>query len=402
MFLSFGTRPEAIKLAPVIRQLKRHPESFRVFVAVTAQHRSMLDQVLSVFDIKPDFDLDIMRAGQSPGDVTRRTLTGIERLIVRVKPDVMLVQGDTTSAFASALAAFYHRVPVGHIEAGLRTADKYAPYPEEMNRRLISNLSDIHFAPTQQARKNLLGEGVPARSIHVTGNTVIDALHLALKRRDDGLARASSEVAGPHVSGSTGFQTYRGSRHTGARFRSTITHDPESRILLVTAHRRESFGPGFERICQALAAIVRRNPDVELVYPVHLNPNVRRPVMSLLGNLGRVHLVEPLEYLPFVRLMERSYLILTDSGGIQEEAPALGKPVLVLRDKTERPEAIKAGTAILVGTDPARIVAETERLLNSPAAYYRMARAKNPFGDGRAAQRIVHVLRRLQALGIQP
>lgn len=391
MLLSFGTRPEAIKLAPVIRELKRHPKSFRVFTVVTAQHRHMLDQVLSAFGIKPDFDLDIMRAGQSLGDVTSRTLSGIEGLIGEFRPDVVLVQGDTTTAFASALAAFHHRVPVGHVEAGLRTSDKYAPYPEEMNRRLITSLADIHFAPTKTAQRNLLREGVPRRSVHVTGNTVIDALLLArdIARKtgtvpDCGLLPAVRRLSPAFPNDCATMSSRLESR----------TKKPKPKILLVTAHRRESFGPGFRRICRALASIVKRNPDVEVVYPVHLNPNVRGPVRAHLAGLERVHLIEPLEYLPFVHLMKRAYLILTDSGGIQEEAPALGKPVLVLRDKTERPEAVEAGTAVLVGTDPKRVVAEVERLLRSGQAYRRMAKARNPFGDGRASQRIARILRR--------
>lgn len=358
----FGTRPEAIKLAPVIHELRRQREVFDVQVAVTAQHRSMLDQVLSIFDIRPDFDLDIMRPGQTLTDVTVRALTGIEKVLAELRPDIVLVQGDTTTAFVGALAAYYQRVAVGHVEAGLRTSDKFSPYPEEMNRRLAGCMADVHFAPTPRARENLRREGVAAGSIHVTGNTVIDALLWVLGSSKPWDVPLLSRL------------------------------NPSRRIILVTAHRRESFGPGFERICRALAAIARRNPDVDVVYPVHLNPNVRKPVNAILGRVERVHLIEPLEYLPFAHLMERSYLILSDSGGIQEEAPALGKPVLVLRDKTERPEAIEAGTARLVGTDVERIVSQAERLLSSPAAYRRMAHAENPFGDGRASQRIVRVL----------
>ncbi len=360
----FGTRPEAIKLAPVIHELRRQRGAFDVKVVVTAQHRSMLDQVLAIFDIEPDFDLDIMRPGQSLTDVTVRALNGIEKVLSEARPDIVLVQGDTTTAFVGALAAYYQRVAVGHVEAGLRTRDKFAPYPEEMNRRLVGCMADIHFAPTPRARENLRREGVAAGAIHVTGNTVIDALLWALASSKPWDVPLLERLA------------------------------PQRRIILVTAHRRESFGPGFERICRALAAIALRNPDVEVVYPVHLNPNVRGPVNAILGRVERVHLIEPLEYLPFAHLMERSYLILSDSGGIQEEAPALGKPVLVLRDKTERPEAIEAGTARLVGTDVDRIVSLTERLLRSRAAYRRMAHAENPFGDGRAAQRIARILRR--------
>ncbi len=358
----FGTRPEAIKLAPVIQELAAHPGELEPVVLVTAQHRQMLDQVLRVFDIKPDYDLDVMRPGQSLADVTVGVLRGVERVLRRARPDMVMVQGDTTSALAAALAAFYERIPVGHVEAGLRTNDKYSPYPEEMNRRLVSSLADLHFAPTRAAKENLLGEGVPRGRIHVTGNTVVDAL-----------------------------KAIRGSK---AKWRVPVLDRivPEQRVILVTAHRRESFGPGVERICRALRMIVERNPDVMVVYPVHLNPNVRRPVRAILGRTPRVHLIEPLEYLPFVRLMERAYLILTDSGGIQEEAPALGKPVLVMRDKTERPEVVAAGTARLVGTDTDTIVSVTETLLHSAAAYQRMARARNPFGDGHASRRIAAAL----------
>ena len=360
----FGTRPEAIKLAPVIRELARHPREFQPVVLVTAQHRQMLDQVLRVFDIRPDHDLDVMRPGQSLADVTVGVLRGVELVLRRARPDMVVVQGDTTSALAAALAAFYERIPVGHVEAGLRTNDKYSPYPEEMNRRLVSSLADLHFAPTRAARENLLREGVPRHRIRVTGNTVVDALKAMRRSKAKWHVPVLDRIA------------------------------PDQHVILVTAHRRESFGPGFERICRALRMLVERNPDVEVVYPVHLNPNVRKPVRAILGRTPRVHLIEPLEYLPFVRLMERAYLILTDSGGIQEEAPALGKPVLVMRDVTERPEAVIAGTAKLVGTDTEVIVSATERLLHSAAAYRKMARARNPFGDGRASRRIAAALRR--------
>lgn len=360
----FGTRPEAIKLAPVIQELARHAREFQPVVLVTAQHRQMLDQVLRVFDITPDYDLDVMRPGQSLADVTVGVLRGVERVLRRARPDMVMVQGDTTSALAAALAAFYERIPVGHVEAGLRTGDKYSPYPEEMNRRLVSGLADLHFAPTRTARDNLLREGVPRGRIRVTGNTVVDAL--------------------------------RAIRASKAKWRVPVLDRiaPGQRVVLVTAHRRENFGPGFERICRALRMIVERNPDVAVVYPVHLNPNVRKPARAILGRVPRVYLVAPLEYLPFVRLMERAYVILTDSGGIQEEAPALGKPVLVMRDVTERPEAVAAGTARLVGTETEVIVSATERLLRSAAAYRKMARARNPFGDGLASRRIAAALLR--------
>jgi UDP-N-acetylglucosamine 2-epimerase (non-hydrolysing) len=360
----FGTRPEAIKLAPVIQELARHPKEFEPVVLVTAQHRHMLDQVLRVFELRPDYDLNVMRPGQSLADVTTGVLRGVERVLRRVRPQVVIVQGDTTSAFSAALAAFYQQVPVGHVEAGLRTNDKYSPYPEEMNRRLVSSLADLHFAPTRGAKENLLREGVPRSRVRVPGNTVVDALKATLKSKSKWHLPVLDAIV------------------------------PQRRVILVTAHRRESFGRGVGGICRALRMIVERNPDVEVIYPVHLNPNVRKPVRVLLGSTPRVHLIEPLEYVPFVRLMERSYLILTDSGGIQEEAPAMGKPVLVMRDVTERPEAVEAGTAKLVGTDPDVIVLATERLLRSTAAYREMARARNPFGDGRASIRIAAVLRR--------
>ncbi|UCG42846.1 MAG: UDP-N-acetylglucosamine 2-epimerase (non-hydrolyzing) [candidate division WOR-3 bacterium] len=366
VLISFGTRPEAIKLAPVIKELEKYPGEFRTLVLVTAQHRGMLDQVLDVFDIKPDHDLDIMRAGQTLTQITKRALVGLERVLLKTRPDIVLVQGDTTSAYVSALAAYYQRVAVGHVEAGLRTEDKYAPYPEEMNRRLVGVLADLHFAPTSWAKDNLLREGVPASRVGVTGNTVIDALLMALK--------------------------------SGKPWRVPVLDRirPVQRVILVTAHRRESFGAGFRRICRALSLIVRRNPDVEIVYPVHPNPNVTKPVHDRLGGRDRIHLIRPLEYLPFAHVMEKAHMILTDSGGIQEEAPAVGKPVLVLREKTERPEAVAAGTAELVGTDVARIVDSTEKLLRSPQTYARMAKAANPFGDGQAARRIVRILRRFQ------
>jgi UDP-N-acetylglucosamine 2-epimerase (non-hydrolysing) len=343
-------------------------------VLVTAQHRRMLDSTLELFDIRPDYDLNIMQQNQSLADVTVKTLRGVESVLAQEKPEMVVVQGDTTSALAAALAAFYGRIPVGHVEAGLRTRDKYAPYPEEMNRRLVSSMADLHFAPTAWAKENLLREGVPRRAIRVTGNTVIDALKLVLKNQESRtVPRPGALPCAPGLA-----QDFPAGH----------------KLILVTAHRRESFGPPLIRICRALRAIVRRNSDVELVYPVHPNPNVQAPVNRLLGGQWRIHLIEPVEYSTFALLLERSYLVLTDSGGIQEEAPALGKPVLVLRDKTERPEALRAGTAKLVGTDVTRIVSATERLLRSPATYRKMARAANPFGDGKAAKRILTALRR--------
>jgi len=361
--LIFGTRPEAIKLAPVIRELKRRP-AFRVRTCVTAQHRQLLDQVLDVFGLRPDHDLNIMTQGQSLFNVTARTLERLDPVLRRERPDIVLVQGDTTTALAAALAAFYHRVPVAHVEAGLRTYDLDQPYPEELNRRLIAPIARFNFPPTRAAARNLLAERIPASSIFVTGNTVIDAL----------LDIARNPQSAP------------------CTLHSALCPSPQSKLILVTAHRRENFGTPLVHICQALLRITRRLPEVEIAYPVHPNPNVRRVARRYLASRPRIHLLPPLEYLPFVRLLRQSHLVLSDSGGIQEEAPAFGKPVLVLRSCTERPEALQAGTALLVGTSTERIVAETTRLIRSRLAYGRMARARNPFGDGHAARRIADYL----------
>jgi len=366
ILLVFGTRPEAIKLAPVVSALRRHPESFRTRVCVTAQHREMLDQVLTLFGIRTHHDLNIMRRGQSLEDVTSRVLLGMKGVLASERPDMMLVQGDTTTVMAAALSAFYAGVPVGHVEAGLRTWNKRSPFPEEINRVIASHLCDLHFAPTAQARANLLREGIPAADIVVTGNTVIDALF--------------------HVRG-----TVRRSRRKFERAFPGV--DFRRRMILVTGHRRENFGEGFLSICRALRTIAGRHPDVSIVYPVHLNPNVQGPVRSMLGSLPNVHLLDPLPYLPFVFLEDASHLILTDSGGVQEEAPSLGKPVLVMRNHTERPEAVRAGTVRLVGTSERTIVREVERLLTDRRAYTAMSRAHNPYGDGRSSGRIVTALR---------
>jgi UDP-N-acetylglucosamine 2-epimerase (non-hydrolysing) len=369
----FGTRPEAIKMAPVVLRLAEHP-GFEARVCVTAQHRSMLDSVLEDFAIRPDFDLDVMRERQTLCGIAARVLDGLQAVLDSFRPDRVLVHGDTTTTLAASLAAFYNRIPVGHVEAGLRTGNLEAPWPEEANRKVTAVVTDLHFAPTERARRALLAEGVAPEKIRVTGNTVIDALLLAREKlRSD--ARLAQRLA--------------------ERFAFL---DPSRRLVLVTGHRRESFGRGFENICRALAELARRHPDIEILYPVHLNPNVREPVFRILGGLPSVHLIEPLEYLPFVHLMDRAYLIVTDSGGIQEEAPSLGKPVLVMREVTERPEAVEAGTVRLVGTDFARIVEETGKLLTDPAAYRRMATAVNPYGDGRAAERIERALERAHGL----
>ena len=367
----FGTRPEAIKLVPVVRALQKYSDCFHALVCVTAQHREMLDQVLRIFEIRPDYDLNIMKPRQDLSGVTSEILLKLKDLFEEVKPDLILVQGDTTTTFAASLAAYYRRIRIGHIEAGLRTYDKYSPFPEEANRHLTSVIADYHFPPTEKAKLNLLREGVPPERIFVTGNTVIDALLWMVNKQ------SSPE----------------NQRRMEDFFKEELGIPIKNgRLILVTAHRRESFGEGFENICRALREVVSRNPDVNIVYPVHLNPNVREPVQRIIGSTERIHLIEPLEYEPFVYLMNRSYMILTDSGGIQEEAPSLGRPVLVMREVTERPEAVEAGTAKLVGTRAERIVDEAQRLLDDPEEYRRRASVKNPYGDGRAAERIVEIL----------
>ena len=367
----FGTRPEAIKLCPLILALRGRP-GFETHVCVTAQHREMLDQVLDAFGVSPDADLALMQPDQTLAALTSRATRELDDYLAQTKPDLVLVQGDTTTAFCAALAAFYRRIPVGHVEAGLRTGNKLIPYPEEMNRVLTSRLADYHFAPTQLARRNLLQEGVAAERIFVTGNTVIDALQMAVaktRRMEPSALGLPDDIA---------------------------RLGPDRPLVLITGHRRESFGAGFESICAALARLAAMFPQVVFVYPVHLNPNVREPVFRLLGGRPNVRLTEPLGYLPFVALMDRARIVLTDSGGVQEEAPSLGKPVLVMRDTTERPEAIEAGTARLVGTDTLRIVDAAVQLLTDPKAYARMARIVNPYGDGKACARIVDILLRLQ------
>jgi len=362
----FGTRPEAIKMAPLVLALQADAR-FACRLCVTAQHRQMLDQVLELFHLVPDDDLDLMRAGQSLAGLSARALEALDDVLQREPPDIVLVHGDTTTSFIAGLAAFYRRIPVGHVEAGLRTGNLYAPWPEEFNRRVTGIVAQLHFAPTQRAADALRGEGVPAERIHITGNTVIDALKLVSHRLDQEPALAAQQAAGlPAL-------------------------DPARRLILVTGHRRENFGDGFEQICAALAELADR-PDVQIVYPVHLNPNVQAPVHALLSGRPNVHLIAPQDYLPFVWLLKQSFLVLTDSGGLQEEAPVLGKPVLVMRETTERPEAVEAGTAVLVGADHPRIVAAVNRLLDDEAAYHRMAHALNPYGDGTAAQQIAAAL----------
>jgi len=366
VLLVFGTRPEAIKMVSVARALKSDTR-FEAKVCVTGQHREMLDQVLKLFSTPADFDLDLMMPKQDLTDVTCNVLKSLRDVLKAWRPDIMLVQGDTTTTLAASLSAYYERIAVGHVEAGLRTGNIYSPWPEEVNRRIASAIAAYHFAPTNEAKLNLLREGVDKESIHVTGNTVVDALlEITARLRDDSGLRSSLETRFPFASSGR-------------------------RLLLVTGHRRESFGQGFLNICLALKQIASRE-DVEIVYPVHLNPNVQQPVRQLLSGCPRVHLLDPLEYLAFVYLMDRAYFIITDSGGVQEEAPSLGKPVLVMRDTTERPEAVSAGTVLLVGTEPEAIVAAAFNLLDNRTVYETMARAHNPYGDGRAAHRIARIL----------
>ncbi|MFJ5458337.1 non-hydrolyzing UDP-N-acetylglucosamine 2-epimerase [Pectobacterium sp. CHL-2024] len=367
----FGTRPEAIKMAPLVHALAQDG-AFESRICVTAQHREMLDQVLRLFDITPDYDLDIMRPGQGLSEISCRILSGLEPVMAEFKPDLVLVHGDTTTTLATSLAAFYQRIPVGHVEAGLRTGNLYSPWPEEANRKLTGHLAMYHFAPTENSRQNLLREHLSDRHIFVTGNTVIDALFWVRDRilGDAALRRSLDE--------------------------KYAFLDDNKKLILVTGHRRESFGGGFERICSALADIARRHPEVQIVYPVHLNPNVSEPVNRILSGIDNVMLIAPQDYRPFVYLMNRSYMILTDSGGIQEEAPSLGKPVLVMRDTTERPEAVEAGTVKLVGTEVTSIVDAVSTLLTDEEAYQAMSRAHNPYGDGQACQRIVDALKNRQ------
>jgi UDP-N-acetylglucosamine 2-epimerase (non-hydrolysing) len=363
----FGTRPEAIKMAPLVQALDVDP-AFDSRVCVTAQHRQMLDQVLDLFEITPDHDLNIMKPNQDLYDVTSKVLLGIRDVLKKEKPDLVLVQGDTTTCFAGALAAFYQHIPVGHLEAGLRTGNIHAPFPEEANRAMTSRIARLHFAPTHVSRKNLLDEKIPEEIIHVTGNSVIDALLWVRKK-------VALQKQWPDVFGSA----------------ESIINSGQPYVL-ITGHRRENFGQGFQNLCDAIATLASNHPNVHFIYPVHLNPNVQQPVFSLLEGKNNIHLIDPLDYAPFVYAMDRAYLILTDSGGVQEEAPSLGKPVLVMRETTERPEAVDAGTVILVGTDKQRIIAETERLLLDKEQYQQMSKLHNPYGDGKTADRIKQIL----------
>ena len=380
VMLVFGTRPEAIKMAPLVKAFQAASDSFRTLVCVTGQHREMLDQVLHIFDIRPDYDLNIMKQGQDLYDVTSRVLLGLREVLKEARPDVVLVHGDTTTSTAAALAAFYAQIPVGHVEAGLRTHNIYSPWPEEMNRQLTGRMATWHFAPTPLSRQNLLAENVAEAQITVTGNTVIDALYWVVDKikHDASLSQqldAELQRAGYDVE-----------RLSGGR-----------KLVLITGHRRENFGDGFIHMCTAIKDLTQRYPQVDFVYPMHLNPNVRKPIHEVFGQdlsgLGNMFFIEPLEYLSFVHLMEKSHIVLTDSGGIQEEAPGLGKPVLVMRDTTERPEALTAGTVKLVGTDYDKIVSAVSTLLDDEAAYIAMSHAVNPYGDGKACGRIVDTLR---------
>lgn len=371
ILIVFGTRPEAIKMAPLVKEFQKHNDLFETKVCVTAQHREMLDQVLSLFEITPDFDLNIMKAGQDLYDITANVLLGMKEVLNTFKPDVVFVHGDTTTTFAASLAAFYQQIKIAHIEAGLRTGDIYSPWPEEANRQLTTQITAYHFAPTSTSEANLLRENVSPSRISVTGNTVIDALFLALDK-----IKNNSVLE----------------REIITKLTSLYPFNPDRKTILVTGHRRENHGQGFINICGALKALAENNPDIDIVYPVHLNPNVQKPVHEILSGMTNVFLIEPLQYETFLYLMNQSYFIITDSGGVQEEAPSLGKPVLVMRDTTERPEALEAGTVKLVGTDTQKIISEAQLLLDSAEAYQAMAKAHNPYGDGKACERVIKFL----------
>ena len=373
VLLVFGTRPEAIKMAPLVLAFQKHAHEIEAKVCVTAQHREMLDQVLHIFDIKPDYDLNIMKPGQDLYDVTSNILLGMKEVLTSYKPDVVFVHGDTTTTIATAMSAFYQKIPVAHVEAGLRTGDIYSPWPEEANRKLTSQITQYHFAPTQTSQENLLKEGVNKNNIYVTGNTVIDALLWVLAKIEK-----TKEIKEALI------------KTINKEF---TAFGDNKRFVLITGHRRENFGQGFLDMCSAIKTLAQAHTDVNFVYPVHLNPNVQKPVLELLSGIENVYLVSPLEYEPFVYLMSKSYLILTDSGGIQEEAPSLGKPVLVMRDTTERPEAIDAGTVKLVGTNPENIISEVTRLLEDKVVYEQMSQAHNPYGDGKACEKIINIIK---------
>ena len=379
ILLVFGTRPEAIKMAPLVKKLQSMPEYFETIVCVTGQHREMLDQVLRIFGIVPDYDLNIMKPGQDLYDITSRVLLGLRGVLLKNKPDIVLVHGDTATSTAAALAAFYQQIPVGHVEAGLRTGNIYSPWPEEMNRLITGRIATYHFSPTLVSKQNLLHENVDAKHILITGNTVIDALHAVVDRLNSDAALREDQ---DKILADAGYDV---SRLASGK-----------KLVLITGHRRENFGDGFTNICRAIRSLSIKYPNVDFVYPMHLNPNVRKPIHEIFGkdlsNLGNIFFIEPLHYLEFVRLMEKATIVLTDSGGIQEEAPGLGKPVLVMRDTTERPEAIDSGTVHLVGTDYFKIINEVSLLLEDNEAYEKMSKAVNPYGDGHACERIVNFL----------
>lgn len=399
ILLVFGTRPEAIKMAPLVKELQKHPEQFETIVCVTAQHREMLDQVLQLFEITPDYDLNIMKAGQDLYDVTSRVLLGMRDVLKEAKPDVVLVHGDTSTSTAAALAAFYQQIPVGHIEAGLRTHNIYSPWPEEMNRQITSRIATYNFAPTKVSKHNLMLENIPEESIHVTGNTVIDALYWVIDKmkNDKSLDKTITNQLvdfGLPIEKLNAWHSCNSSKFVQSR-----------KLVLITGHRRENFGQGFLNICEAIKELAETFPDVDFIYPMHLNPNVRSAIELVFGDLSvirqnscNIYFIEPLEYLQFVTLMNASYLVLTDSGGIQEEAPGLGKPVLVMRDTTERPEALGAGTVRLVGTDKQRIVDEVSLLIDNQEHYTAMSKANNPYGDGMACKYIIETLNNIKAL----
>jgi UDP-N-acetylglucosamine 2-epimerase (non-hydrolysing) len=372
ILLVFGTRPEAIKMAPLVLAFQKYSQKIEAKVCVTAQHREMLDQVLQIFDITPDYDLNIMKPGQDLYDVTSNILLGMKDVLTEYQPDVVLVHGDTTTTIATALSAFYQKIPVGHVEAGLRTGDIYSPWPEEANRKLTGVLTQYHFAPTSTSQKNLMNEGVKTDNIYVTGNTVIDALFWVLEKIEntDTLKKELSRKI------LTQFDAF----------------ENDNKFVLITGHRRENFGQGFLNMCKGIKTLAQLHPQINFVYPVHLNPNVQKPVLELLSGIKNIYLIDPLDYEPFVFLMSRAYLILTDSGGIQEEAPSLGKPVLVMRDTTERPEALNAGTVKLVGTNTENIITEVNRLLENNSDYEKMSQAHNPYGDGKACEKIIKIL----------
>ena len=373
VLIVFGTRPEAIKMVSIVKEFEKENDRFETVVCVTAQHRQMLDQVLALFEIKPHHDLNLMTKNQTLSELTSKVLLGVTKILINEKPDMIFVQGDTTTTFISALVAFYHKIPIAHIEAGLRTHNRYNPFPEEMNRKLTSSLAHLHFAPTYESKQNLLNEGISKDVVHITGNTVIDALKLVIhKHKNEDINAKWSDY----------FQTNFG-----------ISFNDLKQTILVTGHRRESFGEGFKNICKAISILAHKNPNINVIYPVHLNPNVQKPVYSILGNINNVFLIPPLTYESFIYLMNKSYIILTDSGGIQEEAPTLGKPVLVLRETTERPEGVEACTSKLVGTKIYNIVKETELLLNDRKKYNKISRIINPYGDGFASKKIINIIK---------